>query len=104
MVEDVVKEGAIGGGDIAVLGDTGHRVLGESSPNMGVIGLTIRCCCCCCWVSDLRLSGPLTEPDRTSCFSAATGDAVKAKRGELGVAGTDRAGECTGGGMTEGIW
>jgi hypothetical protein len=100
MVEDVVKEGAIGGGDIGVLGDTGHRVLGESSPNTGVIGLTTRCC----WISDLRLRGPPTEPDRTSCFSAATGDAAKPKRGELGVAGTDRAGECPGGGMTEGSW
>lgn len=97
----MVKEGAIGGGDIGVAGDTGHRVLGESGPNMGVKGLTTRCC----WVSDLRLRGPLTEPDRTSCLRAATGDAAKPKRGELVVAGTDRAGECTGGGgMTEGSW
>lgn len=97
IVEEVVQEGVMGGGDNGVVGDAGHLDLGESRPDMGVSGEATPCCC----ESVLRLRGLLTEPDRTSCLSAATGDPVNPNRGEFGVVGVGRAGE-TSGGMTEG--
>jgi hypothetical protein len=102
VAKDMV-EGVIGGGDMGIVGDSGHRNLGrgDSSATLGKAGDDGP-------LAKLSLDRNGAEAECMNCLKAVTGLEWKCKRlddrgGDEGVVGVCRPGELRGT-KTEGSW